>query len=115
MQNSKSCLPNQGSHFADCFFQANENSAGNDRVPDVEFDHVRQAGNILNVIAMQSVAGIDLQAKCMSGNTGNMQPFKLLFLPDTSGVGIGSCVQFHNRGAAIAGCLELLLVWVDEQ
>ena len=64
---------------------------------------------------MQAVAGIDMQTQCMPVNAGNVQPLKFLFLLVTCGVSIGAGMQFHHRGATIAGCFQLLLDWIDKQ
>ena len=61
---------NQIPHFAYCFFEADEEGASNDRMADIELGHMRQTGHRLNVVEVQTMAGVDLQAQLMAIQAG---------------------------------------------
>ena len=56
---------NQFPNFTHCLFQADKDGTGNNGMSNIQVCHVRQTGYGLNVVAMQTMTGIDLQAQVL--------------------------------------------------
>src|SRR5215211_325442 len=66
-----------GEHFTDGGLQADKDGATDNAMADIEFGEVGNALEESNVLAIQSVAGVDFQAQLASLARGVDQPFQL--------------------------------------
>ena len=85
-----------------------------DGVADVELGDLRYGGDGLDVVVVQPVPRVDLQAQAGSMGDGRPDPLEL-FPGSGSGFGVGAGVDLHNRCAGRVGGVELRPVRRDEQ
>src|SRR5216117_207035 len=107
----------QGQHFLHGIGQTDKYRAAHDAMPDVEFNQVRNAQQVGQVLAVQSVAGVDSEAQQRRLLRPGDEPIQffgeLAFQPETFGEGAG--VQFDELAAGARGGFDLRRVGRDEQ
>ena len=109
----------QRTHPRDAFEQTHEERFADEVMPDIELDNLRNRGDWDDIIIVEPVPGMHLQAQARGASRAMGQPFQLMMERETLGsrrrCTIGTGMELDGIGADIARGLDLLRFGIDEQ
>ncbi len=96
--------------------QATENRTTDDRVTDIEFQDAIDGGDVLDVVIVEPVSGVDLQTQLQTLRDGVRDARQIVLPRDRiGGLRVVAGMDLDNRRTDLSRCFELARIGIDEQ
>ena len=108
-------LNTQSLHLLNGRLHADEHRTGDDAMPDVQFLHAINRGDREDIVVGQSMAGVEMQARCLGERAGRFEDLKLFLAKRIGGrVSVAAGVKFDRFGGEFFGEGDLIFGRIDE-